>query len=92
MQSVSVLSNTTTKAVNGSTPESFEAMLGKQLQKVEEAQVRANDLTQSLVAGENVDLHTVLIATEEARLSLEMTIQVRNKIIDAYKEIMNMQI
>jgi flagellar hook-basal body complex protein FliE len=49
-------------------------------------------LTRDFIAGEVDDLHTVMIATEEARLSLELAVQVRNKCIEAYKEISNMQL
>lgn len=70
----------------------FGDLLKTQLQKVEDAQVKADALTQQLVSGESVELHEVLIATQEAKLMLEMTMQVRNKVVDAYKEMMNMQL
>ena len=38
------------------------------------------------------DLHTVMIATEEVRLSLELAVQIRNKFVESYKEINNMQL
>ena len=44
------------------------------------------------MVGEVDDLHSVMIATEEARISLELAVQVRNKCIEAYKEINNMQL
>lgn len=71
---------------------SFGELLKTQLQKVEDAQIKADALTQQLVSGESVELHEVLIATQEAKLMLEMTMQVRNKVVDAYKEMMNMQL
>lgn len=71
---------------------SFGDMLNTQLQKVEASQAKADALTQQLVGGEPVELHEVLIATQEAKLMLEMTMQVRNKVVEAYKEMMNMQL
>ncbi|MZQ99730.1 MAG: flagellar hook-basal body complex protein FliE [Acidaminobacter sp.] len=70
----------------------FGDMLKTQLEKVENAQIRADGLTQQLVSGDSVELHEVLIATQEAKLMLEMTMQVRNKVVEAYKEMMTMQL
>lgn len=71
---------------------SFGEMLSTQLGKVEQAQTKADVLTQQLVSGQKVELHEVMIATQEAKLMLEMTMQVRNKVVEAYKEMMNMQL
>lgn len=49
-------------------------------------------MAQDFISGEVEDLHAVMIATEEARLSLDLALQVRNKIVEAYKEINNMQL
>lgn len=46
----------------------------------------------SLMLGEAINSHDVMIAGEKADLSLRLTIQIRNKIIDAYSEVMRMQI
>ncbi|WP_313119110.1 flagellar hook-basal body complex protein FliE, partial [Proteiniclasticum ruminis] len=43
-------------------------------------------------AGKTDDLHNVMIGVEEARLSMELAVQVRNKIIEAYKELTQMQL
>lgn len=72
--------------------ESFGDLLNHQLQKVDQAQINADELSQKLVSGMEVELHDVLIAAEEAKLMLEMTMQVRNKVTEAYKEMMNMQL
>lgn len=70
----------------------FKDMLKDSLNKVNEQQLKADQLTQDFISGNVEDLHTVLIATEEARLSLELAVQVRNKCVEAYKEINNMQL
>jgi len=70
----------------------FGELLNTQLQKVEASQAKADALTQQLASGAPVELHEVLIATQEAKLMLEMTMQVRNKVVEAYKEMMNMQL
>lgn len=58
------------------------------------AQTEAADETgmAALLAGEDVELHTSMIETTNATLALNLAIQVRNKVIDAYNEIMRMQV
>ena len=48
--------------------------------------------TTDFISGVSDDIHSVIIAGSKADLALQMTLQVRNKVMDAYKEIMNMQI
>lgn len=71
---------------------SFKDMVNSEINKVNEAQIKADDLTNKFMTGEIEDLHSVMIATEEARISLELAVQVRNKCIEAFKEINNMQL
>lgn len=71
---------------------SFSNMVNKQIDKVNSVHINADDMTNKFISGEVDDLHSVMIATEEARLSLELAVQVRNKCIEAYKEINNMQL
>lgn len=71
---------------------SFGEVLKKELDKVNDAQINAEKATQDLLTGEATDVHQVLLATEEAKLSLELAVQIRNKLVDAYQEISRMQI
>lgn len=71
---------------------SFGEVINSQIEKLNKQQVEADKLTQDLISGNVNDLHKVMIATEEARLSLELAVQVRNKVVEAYKEINNMQL
>jgi flagellar hook-basal body complex protein FliE len=71
---------------------SFAQHLKEAVDNVNKLQINADIETQKLVAGEAENLHQVLIATEEAKIALELTVQVRNKIIEAYQEISRMQI
>lgn len=80
------LKNTTE---NGS---DFKEIMNEQIQKLNDKQVEADNYIKDLISGKDVDLHQVMIATEEARLSLELAVQIRNKIIEAYKELNNMQL
>ncbi|MGB3261796.1 flagellar hook-basal body complex protein FliE, partial [Paenisporosarcina sp.] len=49
-------------------------------------------LTNQLVTGEVKDIHEVMIASQKASLSLQLTVQVRNKVVEAYQEVMRMQL
>ena len=48
-------------------------------------------MTNKLITGEVEDLHQVMIAAQKASITLDLTIQVRNKVVEAYQEIMRMQ-
>ncbi|KKM12433.1 hypothetical protein SY88_04125 [Clostridiales bacterium PH28_bin88] len=72
--------------------QSFSDLLKEKLQEVNTLQAEADTLAQKLVVGEPVDLHQVMIAAEQANLALQLTVQIRNKIIEAYQEISRMQI
>ncbi|MCL6451718.1 MAG: flagellar hook-basal body complex protein FliE [Acetobacteraceae bacterium] len=70
----------------------FAEFLSRALAEVNRIQLEADQASQRLVYGEVEDLHQVMILTEKANLALELTIQVRNKLLEAYQEIMRMQV
>lgn len=70
----------------------FGQMLTDALAKVEQAQQDAADAAQRLATGEIQDIAEVTIASEKATLALQLTVQVRNKVLEAYQEIMRMQV
>lgn len=71
---------------------SFKNIINNEIEKLNNQQVKANEMVQGFISGQVEDLHTVMITIEEARLSLELSVQVRNKCVEAYKEINNMQL
>jgi flagellar hook-basal body complex protein FliE len=71
---------------------SFSDFMNEALDKVNSLQKESTDATNSFISGETDNIHTVMIAGAKADLALQMTLQVRNKVMDAYNEIMNMQI
>ncbi len=71
--------------------QSFTEMLSSEMGKVNESQSRSDGLMADFISGGETDLHQVMIAAEEARLSMEMAVQIRNKMIEAYKELNSMQ-
>jgi len=68
--------------------ESFDEMLAGAVSKVSRLQNEANQATQGLAAGKTKDLHQTMIAIEKAGVSFQLLMQVRNKIVSAYQEIM----
>ncbi|MDP2872508.1 MAG: flagellar hook-basal body complex protein FliE [Bacillota bacterium] len=70
----------------------FQNSLTQALRQVNELQLQAEDLAQALAAGQAQDLHQVMLAAEKANLSLQFTLQIRNKVIEAYQEIMRIQV
>ncbi|HBG76697.1 flagellar hook-basal body complex protein FliE [Eubacteriales bacterium mix99] len=70
----------------------FGSVLKEELNKVNDMQIKADEASRQLVTGEAKDIHSVLLAAEEARLALEVTVQIRNKLIESYQEINRIQL
>ena len=71
---------------------SFLEVLGSALDEVQASQRRADDLVARLLTCEDVAPHEVILAVEQANLTLQMALQVRNRALEAYQEIARMQI
>jgi len=69
----------------------FGECLNRALQKVNNLQIEADQMAEKVAQGEE-DIHNALIALEKANLALGLTVQVRNKVVEAYQEIMHMQV
>lgn len=78
--------------LDGANNLSFAELLKDNLAKVNQLQQEADKLTQDFTLGKIDNIHEITIATEKAQLALNLTIAIQNKVIDAYKEIMHMQI
>jgi len=71
----------------------FQALIKKSLDGVNEQQMRAGQLARQFELGDpSVDLVRVMVEMQKARVSFEAASQIRNKFVEAYKEIMNMQV
>ncbi len=70
----------------------FGEVLKNAITTVNEVQKQSDQEIQKLMSGESQDLHATLIAVQKADLSFQMMMQVRNKIVQAYQEIMRMQV
>ncbi len=71
---------------------SFKVALSEALNNVNNAQHASTLATGKLARGENIDLHQVMITAQKASISLQATIEVRNKVVEAYQEVMRMQV
>ena len=70
----------------------FESLLGNFVGDVSQKQAAASDAVTGLLSGKNVSLHQTMISMEEANISFQMMVEVRNKLLDSYQELMRMQI
>jgi flagellar hook-basal body complex protein FliE len=76
----------------GGTAGGFVSLLDKFVDGVNDRQVKAEDAVRDLAAGKIENIHEVMLAEAEADLSFKMLVQTRNKLVEAYKEVMRMQI
>jgi flagellar hook-basal body complex protein FliE len=72
--------------------DSFGSLLGRMVEEVNAKQNSAAEAMQSLQSGGNVSLHQAVIAMEEASVSFQLMVEVRNKLLESYQEMMRMQI
>jgi len=70
---------------------SFSDLLARGLGDVTAAQDHSKDMISAFLRGEPVELHQVMAASEEASISLELLVEIRNKLTDAYRAVMNTQ-
>jgi len=85
-----VIENKGAADVKGST--SFKEILKDSINKANEIEKEADQEVQKLAKMESRDIHTTMIAIEKADLTFQTMMQIRNKIINAYEEIMRMQV
>jgi flagellar hook-basal body complex protein FliE len=71
--------------------DSFSEVFKQSLSDTNQLLNQSDDLQEKFVTGEVEDVHEVMIAAEKAKFALEMTMQIRNLLIGAYKELMSMR-
>lgn len=85
------MNNEATKTSNEKSS-SFSEILKGSLEELNEKQITSDNMTNDFIAGEDVELHEMILATEEAKMSLQLAIQIRNRVVDAVKELNSMQL
>jgi flagellar hook-basal body complex protein FliE len=79
-------------AGTGKTDGAFRSLLENAIAGVESARVTADTQVQAFLNGDGGELHTAALAAQKAEMSFELFVQVRNKVVQAYQEVMRMQI
>ena len=70
----------------------FRGVLESAIQGVEDSQNASSQATENFLSGGGGELHTTILAAQRATLSFDLFMQVRNKVVSAYQEIMRMQV
>lgn len=70
----------------------FHSMLEGMIGGVEQSQAQAQQAAENFLSGGNEELHSVALASQRAELQFDLFLQVRNKAVSAYQEIMRMQL
>ncbi|MFA3783837.1 flagellar hook-basal body complex protein FliE [Melioribacteraceae bacterium 4301-Me] len=72
--------------------EDFQNLITNLISSVKDSQLEAEKATEKYINGEDIPLHEVMIAGEKAKTNLELLMEIRNKAIDMYKELIRMPI
>jgi flagellar hook-basal body complex protein FliE len=70
---------------------SFSDTLGESISKVNDMQTEKKQMIQSFASGEHQNVHELMISMQKAGLAMNMTAAVRNKVMEAYRELSRMQ-
>ncbi len=76
----------------GQVDNSSSISFDKVLKGLTESQNNSDDLLKKLSAGENVDLHNVMIATEQTDLNFRVAMAIRDRLVESYREVMRMNV
>ena len=82
----------TNKNLNESDKVDFTDVLNNAVNKVNDSQVKANNDIEALIKGDDITMHEVMLSTQEAQISMQLMLEMRNKLYDAYKELSSVQL
>ncbi len=71
---------------------SFADQLAKAVNQVQDLQTRREDAVSDMVTGQVTEVHDVMIAAKESQLAFELLVEVRNKLLESYQELMRLQV
>ncbi|MFB5673589.1 flagellar hook-basal body complex protein FliE [Paenibacillus terreus] len=91
VQQTATMNNSKTGATPAESLRQFGDYLGDALNQVNQQEINSQEMSNKFLTGQ-VDVDQVMIASQEALLSLQFTTQIRNKAIEAYQEIMRTQL
>jgi|SRR5581483_4784324 len=79
-------------AGSGGAPGAFQSALNSAINNVEHSRENSHQTINNFLGGGNQELHEVALSVQQSELAFEMLVQVRNKVISAYQEVMRMQL
>ena len=82
----------TSENVNKDDKVNFEDVLKNAVNKVNDVQINANEDIEALIKGEDITMHDVMLSMQEAQISMQLMLEMRNKLYDAYKELSSVQL
>ncbi|WP_456275502.1 flagellar hook-basal body complex protein FliE [Bacillus sp. AK128] len=83
---------TQTKPTPAESQQRFADFLKNSIDQVNKAQNQSDIATNKLANGEKIDLHEVMIASQKGSITFQATMEIRNKVVEAYQEVMRMQV
>lgn len=89
---ISGLTETGQNARVTAVPQEAGQTFSQALEGLMQSQSSSEDLIQKLAAGEDLDLHQVMISNEEADINLRVALAIRDRLVDAYREVMHMSV
>jgi flagellar hook-basal body complex protein FliE len=88
---IETLTSSSSSSSSATSGGSFSEILSGAIGEVEGARASANQSVERFLSGEGEDLHSTILASQRADLEFQMFMQVRNKVVSAYQEIMKLQ-
>jgi flagellar hook-basal body complex protein FliE len=87
-----ILQQLPTTAPQAADPSSFASLLTQGLKSMKTKVDHADEMVKAFALDDSIPIHQVTYALEEARLSVELAMQVRARLLEGYRELMNMQL
>ena len=84
--------NSTQKPSSSGSATELTQTFGDMLNTLNESQLNSDALVEKMARGESVDLHTVMIGLEENNVNFNVALGIRDKLVEAYREVMRMQV
>mgnify|MGYP006273740851 CR=1 FL=1 len=91
-KSITQMSDKVKGTDNSNKQDSFSSYLKKSISDVNQLQHQANQASKDLALGKVDNVHEVMITAQKAKLSIDLTTKVSNKVVGAYEKIMRMQV
>lgn len=91
----SIINNLNTTGTSGSTGaknSSFTNIFSDAVNNLKDTEATAASENEKLLTGQSDDIHTAMIASQKAEVAVELAVQIRDKVIASYNEVMNMQV